>query len=169
IALMSSINIYSLYRSKDWIFPERQLHIATEHRPGFRFQDLDLVNGGLRPNWHRIQVSGTHLTIWDYVQIFSERANLLVDKGAFSFGNPSEAPIVLGFLTIAIGLIGLIVSSENDDKVWLNLLAIFICLSLGKDGFIFEPLVRAIPIFGLVRHTHCLVLYVDFCFLFYVV
>lgn len=170
---MTLINIVTVRESKGWVYPARttplspaQNHMFDPERLAFAERHAD----SLQVKADRLGSVGSSSRLWDYMQIFSPYSNGEIFKAEkYKFGEPSEAIIAMSLLGIVLGFLGLAVFSGPTGMVWLNVLCTFFLLSLGAEANVYPLLVRLIPPMGYVRHTHCLVMYVEFAFMYFLV
>jgi len=167
---MGFINLASFKESKNWTFPPRT---APYFYGGYFFFDPHRLNlalqrpGELNLDAKAVNDQGSHQSYWDYAEMFNPEGNLFV--GTYPISGSSEAFLVLTLLTIAFGIMGLILFNNREGYIWLNLLVIFFMLALGQNSFVYSHLVNTIPLFGFVRHTVGFSPYVQFAFFYFFV
>ena len=112
--------------------------------------------------------SGTHSTIWNFLQLVTPTGNWY-REGGHGWGNPSEAFMYLGLPVYVVALLGLAASVHPLKPVWVTMLAVFGLLTLGPLGGLHSLLAFTIPLVRFTRHTHTYTPYFQLALLFFFV
>lgn len=168
----ASLNLASFSYSKGWVFPAR-MSWTPGHYPYYMTREnlnyLANTQQNLVVDSSNAAISGASAYIWDLVHIFVPNANgSFTEHAKTAFGAPSEAMIYLGLIAAAFGFWGIMRSDSKLDWFFLNMLCFFYLLSLGDSAHLFTGLRSVYPLLNFVRNAHCLVMHIQFFFLYFI-
>ena len=164
-----------LGEKNDFVFPARMVDKSKadgppEGRPyPFESGPSHLVDGIQMP-YSLIAYSGSFTSFWDVIQALTPDGNQYTTFPYLChlrWGGASESYLFFGILVWVLGLVGLFLGKDKYKKFWLFLIGGFFLLMLGPAGGLHRVLYPIFPPLWFVRHTHALVLYLEFFFLYF--
>jgi hypothetical protein len=176
LLLMGALNLRLYYEGKSWIYPARTAVLDDEADRPHMF-----TKGRLHSALNHVESlkpagGAVTSTAWDYMQLFSPAANGRLNAGVpltrvpyLPYRDPSEAYLFFGLIPLITAFLGVATFKSREGWVWLNLMLLFILFSFGRTAVPFKLLTSVFPVFGYVRNTHCLVMFIEFCFFYFLV
>ncbi len=144
--------VYFFQLSDDLYYSARFLPPDWAEKPpnGGPFDDIRgyVPNGlnSLRMPYAVIAITGTNLTLNDFLTLWSGPRNFLA----------GEAALFIGSLPFAIALLGMVAGKHPAKRVWMTFLLGMIFMALGRDGGVHNLLYHVLPPLWFMRHTHAL-------------
>lgn len=172
VLAMMAPNAALLRERGEYVYPARMLDAASknaralggpqqyEGAPSTAAEPLDT-------DYAFVEHTGTFASGWEFLQMISPGGPL--GMGWPVWGRPSEAFIYLGLWPWALGIFGMFFAQEELKKVWAANLVGFALLMMGPAGALHRVLFRLYPPLWFLRHTHALVLFFEFSFLYFYV
>ncbi len=175
IVVMMAPNISLMLEQDNFVYPARM--VTTVNSKMFPFGGASQFEGStsnkasaINMSYNLITRSGTFSQIWDYIQIISPDGNTHIKyPGKNIWGKPSEAYIYFGIMPWFIAVLGMIAGRHDLKKVWMLVAIGTGLVILGPAGELHRILYYLYPPLRFVRHTHALVLFLMFCFLYFYV
>jgi hypothetical protein len=150
VFLMAAPNAVLFWEKDRFDFPTRKLGVV-----------MDLSE---------ISRTGTSWSKWNLLQLVAPEGNpslLSADNPFHPWGNPAEAFVYLGLLTLLLSAIGLFRRKRSGDFFWLFSLLISTLLALGPSTFFYRLIFPFFPPLWLLRQNQFFAPLIGLCLLYF--